>query len=86
MAQQLKLTQASVLVYRIDSRRLAMLRRRGKLACDVCSNSFGVGGYYAAKPRTGSRRYCLVCAISLGFDLVNHVDPLASVDEAAAGL
>ena len=62
-----------------------MLCRRGKLACDVCSRSFVIGEYYAAKPRTGSRRYCLMCAVSLGFDLVNHVDPLASVDEAAVG-
>ena len=64
-------SSASVVVYLIDSRRLALLKARGHERCDVCGSPFQEGGAYAARPRTGSRHYCLLDAVKQGFDLIN---------------
>ena len=63
--------QAVVMVYLIDSRRLAILKARGHERCDVCGSPFQKGGAYAARPRTGSRHYCMLDAVKQGFDLIN---------------
>ncbi len=63
--------QAVVIVYLIDSRRLAILKARGHERCDVCGVPFEANSAYAARPRAGSRHYCLLDAVKQGFDLIN---------------
>ncbi|MDG7025104.1 MAG: hypothetical protein JRN45_11360, partial [Nitrososphaerota archaeon] len=62
---------ATMVVYLIDERRMALLRVRGHECCDVCGSPFQEGGAYAARPRAGSRHYCLLDAVKQGFDLIN---------------